>query len=162
MIKVRMLERKEFAMLKDYKYMFLKNDRNLSEKTKEDKYNILTLLPSIANAYRLKELFAEFWTFDNKQEAGAYLSYWCDLAEELKIYPFIKVAKTMKAHWSGLVNYSETNPNNGIPEGINSKIQLAKKRARGYRNINNFINMIYFYPGSSSLTTHYTLGKAET
>lgn len=147
MNKVRMLERKEFAMLKGYKYTFLKNDHNLSEKAKEDKYNILTLLPSIANAYRLKELFAEFWTFDNKQEAGAYLSYWCDLAEESKIYPFIKAAKTLKAHWSGLVNYSETNLNNGILEGINSKIQLAKKRARGYRNINNFINMIYFIAG---------------
>ncbi|MCX6145772.1 MAG: transposase, partial [Candidatus Kapabacteria bacterium] len=32
-------------------------------------------------------------------------------------------------------------------EGINSKIQLAKKRARGYRNIENFINMIYFISG---------------
>jgi transposase len=52
MDKVRMLERKEFAMLKGYKYTFLKNDRNLSEKAKKDKYNILNLLPSIANAYR--------------------------------------------------------------------------------------------------------------
>jgi transposase len=49
----------------------------------------------------------------------------------------------MKAHWSGLVNYSETKLNNGILEGINSKIQLAKK-ARGYRNSNNFITMSYF------------------
>ena len=30
---------------------------------------------------------------------------------------------------------------------FNSKIQLAKRRARGYRNINNFINMIYFLCG---------------
>jgi hypothetical protein len=29
-------------------------------------------------------------------------------------------------------------------EGINNKIQLAKRRARGYRNIDNYINMIYF------------------
>ncbi|MDD4150226.1 MAG: transposase, partial [Bacteroidales bacterium] len=29
----------------------------------------------------------------------------------------------------------------------NSKIQLAKKRARGYRNTKNFINMIYFTCG---------------
>ena len=27
------------------------------------------------------------------------------------------------------------------------EIQLAKRRARGYRNINNFINMIYFLCG---------------
>jgi len=32
-------------------------------------------------------------------------------------------------------------------EGINNKIQLAKRRARGYRNITNFINMIYFIAG---------------
>ena len=32
-------------------------------------------------------------------------------------------------------------------EGINSKIQLAKKRARGFRNINNYINMIMFVSG---------------
>ncbi|MGB5989780.1 MAG: transposase [Marinifilaceae bacterium] len=32
-------------------------------------------------------------------------------------------------------------------EGINSKIQLAKKRAKGYRNIDNFIYMIYFTCG---------------
>ncbi|MGB4490049.1 MAG: transposase, partial [Bacteroidales bacterium] len=35
----------------------------------------------------------------------------------------------------------------GVIEGINNKIQLAKRRARGYRNINNFINMIYFLCG---------------
>jgi len=27
---------------------------------------------------------------------------------------------------------------------INSKIQMAKRRVRGYRNTDNFINMIYF------------------
>lgn len=147
MDKVRKPERNEFAMLKGYKYTFLKNNNKLSEQAKEAKYDILTLLPNIANAYRLKELFAEFWTFKTKQEAGAYLSYWCVLVEESKIFPFIKAAKILKAHWFGIVNYSETKLNNGILEGINFKIQLAKKRARGYRNINNFINMIYFIAG---------------
>jgi len=147
MNEVRKLERKEFDMLKGYKYTFLKNDGKLSDKAKEAKYHILTLFPNIANAYRLKELFAEFWTFKTKEEAGAYLFYWCDLAEESKIFPFIKAAKTLKAHWFGIVNYAETNLNNGILEGINSKIQLAKKRARGYRNIRNFINMVYFIAG---------------
>jgi hypothetical protein len=30
---------------------------------------------------------------------------------------------------------------------IDNKIQMAKRRARGYRNIDNFINMIYFLCG---------------
>ena len=147
MDKVRKLERKEFAMLKGYKYTFLKNNRNLSEKAKEDKYNMLMLMPNIANAYRLKELFNEFWTFKDKEEATSYLAYWCDLVKESGIFPFIDAAKTIQAHWFGIVTYTETNLTNGILEGINSKIQLAKKRARGYRNVSNFINMIYFISG---------------
>jgi transposase len=30
-----------------------------------------------------------------------------------------------------------------VAEGINSIIQLTKSRARGFRNVNNFISMIY-------------------
>jgi transposase len=144
---VRKLERKEFQMLKGHKYTFLKRDKNLSEKLREAKYGLLTLYPVMADAYRLKEMFNEIWTFNSIDEMGGFLSYWIDLVEESKIQPFIKAAKTIKAHWSGIVNYAQSKLTNGILEGINSKIQLAKKRARGYRNIHNFINMIYFIAG---------------
>ncbi len=43
-------------------------------------------------------------------------------------------------------------------EGIKNKIQLAKRRARGYRNMNNFINMIYFIAGKLKFNyPHYSL-----
>ena len=59
------------------------------------------------------------------------------MTKDSRIQPFIKVANTIKAHWSGIINYIESKINNGILDGLNSKIQLAKKRARGYRNIRN-------------------------
>jgi transposase len=147
MDKVRKLERVEFAMLKGHKYTFLKKDKDLSDKNKESKYALLTLYPVIANAYRLKEMFNEFWDLKTVEEAGSYLAYWCELVKDSQIQPFIKAAKTIMSHWTGIVNYIKSRLNNGILEGINSKIQLAKKRARGYRNITNFINMIYFIAG---------------
>ncbi|NBC26434.1 MAG: ISL3 family transposase, partial [Bacteroidetes bacterium] len=55
--------------------------------------------------------------------------------------------KTVKKHWDGILNYITSKLTNGILEGINSKIQLIKRRARGYRNTRNFINMIYFTCG---------------
>jgi hypothetical protein len=61
------------------------------------------------------------------------------LVLEAVIKPFTK----LKAHWSGIIAYFESKVTNGILEGINAKIQLAKRRARGYRNTRNFINMIY-------------------
>jgi transposase len=53
----------------------------------------------------------------------------------------------VRAHWSGITHFVESNITNATLERINSKIQLAKRRARGFRNINNYINMIYFLCG---------------
>ena len=55
--------------------------------------------------------------------------------------------KTVKSHLSGIINFVETQITNAILESINNKIQMAKRRARGYRNTDNFINMIYFLCG---------------
>ncbi|HNI03645.1 MAG TPA: transposase [Flavobacteriales bacterium] len=52
-----------------------------------------------------------------------------------------------RQHWAGISNYTEYYLSNGIIEGVNSKVQPAKARASGYRNIQNFINMIYFLTG---------------
>lgn len=145
MDELRKLERKGNELLKKHKYTFLKN--RLSAKIKEERDLLMELYPKLGEGYRLKEMFNDFWELNNKGEAESYLAFWCDLADESGIYPFKKVVKTIKAHWSGIVNYIESKINNGILEGLNSKIQLAKKRARGYRNTQNFINMIYFTCG---------------
>lgn len=71
----------------------------------------------------------------------------CNYAMNSNIIPFKKLVNTFKAHWSGIVAYFDKHITNGILEEINNKIQLAKRRARGYRNIKNFINMIYFLTG---------------
>jgi transposase len=44
----------------------------------------------------------------------------------------------------GIVQNFHMPVTNGILEGIHSKVQLTKRRAGGYRNPKNFINMIYF------------------
>jgi transposase len=144
---LRQAERKEIVELKGYKYLFLKKDKDLREDEKASKYYFLTSYPKLGEAYRLKELFKDFWEIKSEEEASSYLAYWCDLVYESGIKPFMKAANTIKSHWSGIINYIKSRMNNGILEGINSKIQLAKRRARGFRNINNFINMIYFITG---------------
>ena len=144
---LRKAERKEIEELKGHKYLFLKNDKDLSDDKKELKQYFLISYPKLGEGYRLKEMFNDFWAIKDIDEADGYLSYWCDKAEVSCILPFMKAAATIKAHWSGIINYIQSQLNNGILEGINSKIQLAKKRARGYRNIGNFINMIHFIAG---------------
>ncbi|MFM6223347.1 MAG: transposase, partial [Dolichospermum sp.] len=102
---------------------------------------------NLADSYTLTQMFQDFWSINEPEDAMGYLAFWCDLAENSNLAPFHNVSKTIKNHWQGIVNYTHSKINNGILEGINSKIQLAKKRARGYRNNRNFINMIYFIAG---------------
>jgi len=83
----------------------------------------------------------------DKPAAEAFLKLWCAEVEEANIPAFMKFARTVKAHRSGIVHYVESHISNGILEGINNKVQLAKRRARGFRNIDNFINMIHFLCG---------------
>lgn len=144
---VRKAERKEHDILKGHKYLFLKNNANLSAKQKQQRNELIELLPTIGKAYQLKVLFDDFWEFEYREEAEAFLSFWCDLVDESKIFPLLKFANSVRSHWSGIMKFIDSKISNGILEGINSKIQLAKRRARGYRNSKNFINMIYFIAG---------------
>ena len=153
---VRKQERKEHEQLKGHKYTFLKN--KLSDKKQLELNQLITLYPTLGEAYRLKVLFNDLWTMPDKSAAAAFIDQWFDEVEQSKIQPFMKFAKTVKAHLSGIINFVETKITNAILESINNKIQMAKKRARGYRNTDNFIKMIYFLCGK--LKFDYPLNMA--
>lgn len=145
--KLRKLERKEHELLKGHKYTFLKNQKNLTAKQKRSKFELMEIFPKLGDGVRFVELFDDFFEMHDKEQAAAYLAWWCDQVEESDIIPLQKFARTVKAHWSGIVAWYDKKISNGLLEGINGKIQLAKRRARGYRNPENFINMIYFIAG---------------
>ena len=147
MDKVRRVERIEHEALKGHKYTFLKNRQNLSDKQEKSLSEMIELYPNLGKAYRLKVLFNDLWEMPNKADATTFLTNWCNEVEEAKIPAFMAFAKTVRGHWSGIIHFVESRITNGILEGINSKVQLAKRRARGYRNTGNFINMIYFLCG---------------
>ncbi len=59
----------------------------------------------------------------------------------------IKVARTNKVHWDGIMSWYTRPITNAILEGINSLIQAAKAKARGYRTLDNLITMVYLIAG---------------
>lgn len=144
---VRQAEQKEHDFFKKTKYIFLKNRNNLTSEQEVKLNEAIVRFPNIGIAYRLKVLFNEFWSLTDPKEAEVFLEDWVRQASESKIVPMQAFAKTVKRHWKGILRYTTSRISNGILEGLNSKIQLAKRRARGFRNINNFIQMIYFVAG---------------
>lgn len=147
MDELRRLERKEHDLLKGHKYTFLKNPENLSAQKKQELEQMITLYPTLGEGYRLKVLFDEIWSMPTPGLASAFLDKWVREVERKKVTAFAKFARTVTIHKRGIINFFATRISNGILEGINNKIQLARRRARGYRNLENFINMIYYLCG---------------
>jgi transposase len=140
----RRMEQAACKPLKGTRYIWLRNEDTLNEEQLRARDYLKEAYPKIGSAYRLKLQFNTFWTSESTGQAQAFLQEWCKAALASELQPFIKVAGTVQRHLNGILSYITTGITNGILEGINSKVQLAKKRARGFRNIENFINMIYF------------------
>ena len=54
-----------------------------------------------------------------------------------------RAATTVRRRWAGILRWFSSRLTVGLPEGMNSLIQAAKSRARGYRTNTNLIAMIY-------------------
>lgn len=90
----------------------------------------------------MKTSFDQLWNIQSKAVEPT-LKQWIKLANKLSLEPINKFVKTIENHWRGIINSMTSFVTNAFAEGFNSIIQMIKSRARGYRNINNFINMAY-------------------
>ena len=91
-----------------------------------------------------------------KEDAEYYLERWCFWATHSRIQPIIDVAKTIRRHQEGILRWFTSRINNGILEGINSLVQAAKAKARGYRSFRNLASIIYLIAGKLDLSCQPT------
>ena len=66
---------------------------------------------------------------------------------ESTLEPMRKVAKTLLDHAEGVLRWFTSGLATGLLEGINSLIQAAKSKARGYRTTRNLITIAYLIAG---------------
>jgi transposase len=141
--KVRKEEVQHCENLKKTKYIWLKNEQNLSEGQRLKLNDFLadsTLLT--VEAYQLKTSFDTLWNVQPKA-VEPLLNTWMIEALKSTLKPFQTLVSTLKNNHNGIVASMKTGITNAAAEGLNSIIQMAKSRARGYRNIENFKAMVY-------------------
>jgi transposase len=155
---VRRIEQKENSNLKSTRYIWLKNPSNLHETQRKKLSSLVNMNLKTARAYNMKLSFQEFWDIKSKEIAEQYLKRWYFWATHSKLEPMISFAYTIKDHWEGVINYISTHINNGVLEAINGLIQSAKRKARGYRNINNLITIVYLSCGKLSFDLPFAFG----
>jgi transposase len=154
---VRRLERKDHPELAGSRYIRLKNPTNL---TANRKNTLATLdLPrgylKTAKAYQIRLAFQDLY-LQPHEDAKKFLDKWFFWATHSRIQPIIDVARTIRAHQDGILRWFTSKISNGILEGINSLVQAAKAKARGYRSNRNFASIIYLVAGKLDLSCQPT------
>ncbi len=148
--KVRKQEAKGNEILRGTKYIFLKNRDNLTHTQRKILHNIESMpklnLKTI-KALHLRENFQEIYKETTKAGFETALKKWYFWVTHSKIEPMKEAAKTIKTHWYGIIRWYDSKVNNGILEGLNSLIQAAKAKARGYRTFKNLRTIIYMLTG---------------
>jgi transposase len=144
---VRRQEAREVAGLKRTRYLWLKNPSGLTSEQQATLTELRGHNLKTSRAYQLKLTFQELFAEPDRAAGEGFLKRWYFWATHSRLEPMVKAAKTIKGHWEGVLNWFDSHLTTGLLEGINSLLQGAKTRARGYRSDRNFIAMAYLIAG---------------
>jgi len=154
--KTRRQEQKTAPHLKGHRFAVLKNPENM----RDDELAFASALISrhhtmkTARAFHLRLSFQDFYA-QPARAAKQFLRRWCSWASRSRVPEMIRVSQTLRRHEEGVLRWFVSRITNGLLEGINSLIQSAKARARGFRTTENLKAIIYLIVGKLDLqTTH--------
>ena len=147
---VRRAEQKSRAELNKSRYLWLKNPQNLSDRQRTQLESLSGSNLKTGRAYRMRLGFQELYA-QPAGEANAFLKKWYFWATHSRLPPMVEAARMVKRHWDGILRWFQSKIANGIMEAINSLVQAAKAKARGYRSMRNLKAIIYLIAGKLEL-----------
>jgi len=135
------------GLLKNTRYLWLKRPAKLTERQHDWLDELLQQPLDTVRAYEHALRFDAFYEIEDPETAEEYLRRWIAEVQADEIEPLIKFTHMLEDHWLGVCRWHHSRVSNGLLEGLNSLIQAAKRRARGYRTNRNYIAMIYLVAG---------------
>jgi len=97
---------------------------------------------TLYKAYLLKEQILDIMDEANDKKANRRFAKWFKNVDLSQISQFTKVAKTLQNYSYGIVNYFKHKVTNAGSEGFNTKINVIKRRAYGFRDVEYFMYKI--------------------
>lgn len=134
---------KERLNMKRKRFIILKRNKNLNEKQRERLSELMRNNDTLYKSYLLKEQISDIFDEDDYENALKRLNEWTDNVFESEIEPFKKMIKTLRKYFYGIRNYFKHKVTNAASEGFNTKINIVRRRAYGFWDIDYFILKIF-------------------
>jgi len=135
------------------------NEENLSEERRELRQQLCKEHSKLGRAMSIRDYLEDLWNYADSEGARQHLDAVISWCTRSRMEPFIKLAQSLKTHKEGILGYFKNYTTSAAIEAINGLLQLARRRARGYRNFANFRAIAYWIAGGLTIpvpmnTTH--------
>ena len=136
-------EAKQYASeIKNSMYALGKNPENLTEKQRLRLEWLSMSNNKLSRAYHRKEQIRGILHMSDPEAAEEELTRWLWWASHSRIPEFIELGKKIRRHKDRILNTIRMKMSNARIEATNNKIKILIKRAYGFRNIQNLIDLI--------------------
>jgi transposase len=107
--------------------------------------------PLTGRAYRIVAGLDDFYSSRTPKEAEAAFDSLYSWMRRCRLKPMKEAAATLMRHKDKILHYFKSRLTNAICEGINSMVQAAKRKARGFHTFEGYSSMIYLVAGKLQL-----------
>jgi len=129
------------------------NVERLSEDQRELREQICKEHHQLARAFSIREFLADTWNYQTREDADEHLRTVLSWCSRSRLEPFVRLGRTLRRHLDGILGYFKNYTTSAAIEAINGLLQLARRRARGYRRFENFQAIAYWIAGGLTLET---------
>jgi transposase len=139
----RKLEPSERATLKGTRWILLKRRQRLDADQAATLAGIKHTNTPVYRASLLKESFLDIFSTKSHQDAEQRLKEWLAWACRSRLKPFVRLGRTVRKHFDGILAFIDSRLTNARLEGMNNKIRLLSHRAFGFHSSAPLIATIY-------------------
>lgn len=108
----------------------------------------------IARALSIRDYLADTWNYASEADAREHLKAVISWCARSRMKPFVKLARSLRSHMEGILGYFRNYTTSAAIEAVNGLLQLARRRARGYRRFENFRAIAYWIAGGLKIDGH--------
>ncbi len=130
-------------VIRGKKFLLLKKRRRLHWRRRRDLDALLALNRRLSRAYVLKEQFDLIWDYWTEMQMAVFLAQWRRMLRWTRLRPLERFCDMLYRHAPGVLAWAKHHLTNAAVETNNGRVRGISIRARGYRNPDNLIVVLY-------------------
>ena len=124
----------------------------MTDQQLEAKSSLCEEYPRTGRAFRMVQAFDDVYRSATMEEARSVLKRVTSWMMHSGLEPMKKVARSLRKNLQDILEYFRNRLTNAFAEGMNSLIQAAKRKARGFRTYAGYRIMIFLVVGRLHLS----------